>query len=27
LNQVIYACIKLENQKILDPLWMSQLEG
>jgi 2-dehydropantoate 2-reductase len=25
-NQTIYACIKLENQKILDPFWMSQLE-
>jgi len=25
-NQAIYACIKLENQKILDPFWASQLE-
>jgi 2-dehydropantoate 2-reductase len=25
-NHAIYACIKLENQKILDPLWASQLE-
>jgi 2-dehydropantoate 2-reductase len=26
LNQAIYACLKLENQKILNPLWMSELE-
>ena len=26
-NQTIYACIKLENQKILEPFWMSQLES
>jgi 2-dehydropantoate 2-reductase len=25
-NQAIYACIKLENRKILDPFWASQLE-
>ncbi len=26
LNQAIYACLKLENQKIVDPFWASQLE-
>jgi 2-dehydropantoate 2-reductase len=26
LNQAIYACLKLENQKILDPFWATQLE-
>lgn len=26
LNQAIYACLKLENQKIMDPFWASQLE-
>lgn len=26
LNQTIYACLKLENQKILDPLWATRLE-
>lgn len=26
LNQTIYACIRLENQKITDPFWASQLE-
>lgn len=26
LNQTIYACLKLENQKILDPFWATQLE-
>lgn len=26
LNQVIYACLKFENQKILEPFRMSQLE-
>jgi 2-dehydropantoate 2-reductase len=26
-NQTIYACIKLENQKILEPFWLSQLES
>jgi 2-dehydropantoate 2-reductase len=26
LNQAIYACLKLENQKILDPFWTTQLE-
>jgi 2-dehydropantoate 2-reductase len=25
-NETIYACIKLENMKILDALWVSQLE-
>ena len=26
LNQVIHACLKLENQKIINPFWASQLE-
>ena len=26
LNQAIYACLKLENEKILNPFWASQLE-
>lgn len=26
LNQAIYACLKLENQKIVNPFWASQLE-
>lgn len=26
LNQVIYACLKVENQKIVNPFWASQLE-
>ncbi len=26
-NEAIYACIKLENQKILEPFWLSQLES
>ncbi len=26
LNQAIYGCLKLENQKIVDPFWASQLE-
>lgn len=26
LNQCIYACLKLENQKILNPLWSIQLD-
>ncbi|GLI34227.1 ketopantoate reductase family protein [Desulforhabdus amnigena] len=26
LNQAIYACLKLENHKILNPLWATQLE-
>ncbi len=25
LNQVIYACLKLENKKIMNPVWASQL--
>ncbi|MDY6908944.1 MAG: ketopantoate reductase family protein [Thermodesulfobacteriota bacterium] len=25
LNQVIYACLKLENKKIINPVWASQL--
>jgi len=25
LNQAIYACLKLENQKILEPFWAAQL--
>jgi 2-dehydropantoate 2-reductase len=25
-NEAIYACIKLENRKILDPFWASQLD-
>ncbi len=27
LNQAIYACIKLENEKILNPFWANQLEN
>jgi 2-dehydropantoate 2-reductase len=26
LNQVIYACLKVENQKIINPFWANQLE-
>ena len=26
LNQAIYACLKLENLKILEPLWAFRLE-
>lgn len=27
LNRAIYACLKLENDKILNPFWASQLDG
>ncbi len=26
LNQAIYACLKLENEKILNPFWINQLD-
>jgi 2-dehydropantoate 2-reductase len=26
LNRAIYACLKLENQKIMNPFWVDQLE-
>lgn len=27
LNQAIYACLKIENQKIVNPFWANQLES